>query len=384
MTSKRIFNKLSNLSRNLYLHSKEFPPSSLGVGGKFLFLRMQTDVFHYSHPFELESGSVLPEIQLSYAYAGTLNAERNNVIWVCHALTANAIVSEWWPNMVGPGKPFDTDKYFVICANMLGSCYGSTSALSINPQTGHPYYQDFPLLSNRDIVNAFDLLRIHLQIPKVFLLIGGSMGGQQTLEWAIKQPDVFEYLIPLATNARHSAWGIGFNESQRMAIEADSTWGNRSPVAGIKGLKAARAIALLSYRGYGTYVHTQTDSSDEKWDDLRASSYQQYQGEKLIKRFDAFAYWTLSKGMDSQHVGRGRGSIKDALGKIRAKTLILGVDTDVLFPVEEQHLLRDGIPGAKYAEIKSLFGHDGFLIETEQITTYILEFLYRSPIVKSS
>ena len=273
--------------------------------------------------------------------SANLNSQKDNIIWVCHALTANADVADWWPGMVGSGALFDTDRYFIICANMLGSCYGSTNALSLNPRTQAPYFHDFPLLTNRDIVRAFDLLREDLAIEKIRMVIGGSLGGQQCLEWAIMQPEVFDKLVPIATNARHSPWGIAFNESQRMAIAADASWQENHPEAGLEGMRAARAIALLSYRNYDTYWNTQLEPNLEEYQDYRASSYQQYQGDKLKKRFHAFAYWTLSKAMDSQNLGRGRGSLEDALSQIEAETLVVGLPTDWLFPIEEQRFPAD-------------------------------------------
>ncbi|MEZ4825633.1 MAG: homoserine O-acetyltransferase [Bacteroidia bacterium] len=337
---------------------------------------MQTHLFHYSQPFILESGATLPGFTLAYATAGKLNARKDNVVWFCHALTANAVVSEWWPGMIGEGLLFDPDRDFLICANMPGSCYGSTHALSINPETGLPFYHSFPHLTNRDIAATFNLLRIHLEIPQIKLILGGSLGGQQALEWAVMCPDVFDYLVPIATNAQHSPWGIAFNEAQRLAIQADQSWKKNAPDAGLEGMRAARSVALLSYRGYTAYGSTQNEPDDEKTDDFRASSYQRYQGDKLVKRFHAFAYWTLSKAMDSHNLGRGRGGIENALQKIKAKTLVIGLDSDILFPPEEQKLLASLIPDAIYREISSPYGHDGFLIETEKLTKLIREFLW--------
>ncbi len=332
-------------------------------------------IFKYPYRFELESGDSLSEIQLEYQTWGTLNADCSNVIWVCHALTANSEATDWWSGLVGFGKLFDPSKHFIVCANMLGSYYGSTYALSENPATGKPYYHTFPNVTVQDMAKSLDLLRNHLGISKVKVLIGGSMGGQQALEWAIQQPEVFEHLIPIATNAQHSPWGIAFNESQRLAIQADSTWQEESPTAGMKGLQAARAMAMVSYRNYETYQATQTDIDTEKIDKFSASSYQSYQGEKLTHRFDAFAYWTLSKAMDSHNVGRGRNGVEHALNQIRAKTLVIGITSDVLFPLREQVRIAKHIPNAQFASINSTYGHDGFLIEFEEIGRLIGGFL---------
>lgn len=339
------------------------------------YIQVEHYQFNYNSPFTLESGQVLPKINLVYATAGQVNAKQDNVVWICHALTANANAAEWWGNMVGPGKLFDPATHFIVCANILGSHYGSTSPLSVNPLTEERYYHDFPSITIRDMVAALDLLRKELGITKIHTCIGGSLGGQQALEWSIMQPDLIKNLVLLATNAQHSPWGIAFNESQRLAIQADPTWKERRFDAGHAGMKAARSIALLSYRNYETYLKTQTCSDLEKTDNFPASTYQQYQGDKLVKRFNAFSYWVLSKAMDSHNVGRGRGSIARALQQVKSRTLILGIKTDILFPVEEQRFLATRIPDAYYEEIESLYGHDGFLIECDQISTRYLSFL---------
>ncbi len=331
--------------------------------------------YHSQVPFALECGATLPEVHLAYTTAGTLNAAGDNVIWICHALTANANPFEWWPGLVGPGLLFNSKVHFIVCANMLGSHYGSTGPLSVNPATGEPYFQDFPLVTVRDMARSLDLLRQELGVHQIHTCIGGSMGGQQALEWAILQPDLIENLVLIATNAQHSAWGIAFNEAQRMAIQVDPTWKERRPDAGINGMKAARAAALLSYRNYETYLKTQTSGEADKLDDYPASSYQQYQGEKLARRFNAFSYWLLSKAMDSHHVGRGRGGVIAALKGVTSRTLVLGITTDVLFPVDEQRLLAAYIPDAHYEELESLYGHDGFLIECDQIAAQYQSFL---------
>ncbi|WP_349290795.1 hypothetical protein [Anseongella ginsenosidimutans] len=195
------------------------------------------------------------------------------------------------------------------------------------------------------------------------------------MEWAIAEPQQIQHAVLIATNAVHSPWGIAFNESQRMALMADETFGLPSADAGAKGLKTARSIAMLSYRNYKTYELTQTDKDREVLDDYRASSYQQYQGQKLVNRFNAYSYWTLSKTMDAHNVGRGREGLEQALGRISARTLVIGISSDVLFPVMEQQFLARCIPGASYVEIDSVYGHDGFLIETGLLAGHIGEFL---------
>lgn len=332
-------------------------------------------IFHFASEFELESGGALPGFQLKYTTLGQLNKERSNVIWICHALTGSSDFTDWWKDLFTEGTPYDPRDYFIICANTLGGCYGSTGPLSINPQTGKPFYHTFPAITNRDIVKSFDLLRQHLGITKIHTLLGGSLGGQQVLEWAIQHPDVFDRIIPIATNAFHSPWGIAFNEAQRMAIEGDASWKEDDARAGIEGMKAARAMGMISFRTYDTFLQTQSEKTVDKTDDFRAASYQRYQGQKLANRFNAFTYWVLTKAMDSHHVGRGRTSTEAALKKIKANTLIIGIDSDLLFPVREQEYLVNNIPGAKWDTLSSLHGHDGFLVEFDQFKSTVRKFL---------
>jgi homoserine O-acetyltransferase len=334
---------------------------------------MQDHVFQLPD-LRLESGETLSGAHVAYRTWGQLNEDRHNVVWVCHALTANADVLGWWPGLVGPGCYFDPAEWFIVCANVLGSCYGSTGPLDTDPATGQPYYQNFPLLTVRDLVAAHEELRKHLELTDIHTLIGGSLGGQQALEWAVQRPDLFDHLVVIATNARHSAWGIAFNEAQRLAIEADPTYAAGQPKGGENGLRAARAVALLSYRSYSAYADTQTDPEDTLLREHRASTYQRYQGNKLVARFNAYSYVSLSRTMDSHNVGRGRNGVPAALSRIGARTLVLGITTDVLFPLSEQRELVNHIPGAMYAELGSRFGHDGFLLETAAIAHYLQLF----------
>ena len=304
-----------------------------------------------------------------------MNETKDNVVWIFHALTANSDPNEWWDGLVGDGKLFDPVKYFIVCVNMPGSCYGSFGPLDINPETNKPYYHQFPFFTTRDMIRAYQPLRISLGIKKIHAGIGGSMGGQQLLEWAIEEPELFEHIIPLATNAFHSPWGIAFNASQRFCIENDKTWKEEKDNAGIEGMKVARGLALLSYRHYETYLLRQSENGLEKFTDFRSESYQRYQGEKLGKRFNAFSYYFLSRSMDSHNVGRNRGEIESVLKKIKAKAIAIGITTDVLFPPSEQQFLADKIPGAVFKAIHSSYGHDGFLLEYEKIGGIVKEFL---------
>ncbi|MVN76547.1 homoserine O-acetyltransferase [Hymenobacter sp. HMF4947] len=342
---------------------------------------MQEYIFSLPDPFPLESGEVLAGAQVAYRTWGRLNATRDNVVWVCHALTANADVLDWWPGLFGEGHFFDPADWFIVCANILGSCYGSTCPLSPDPATGVGRFQNFPLLTIRDLVAAHEALRRELGLTYIHTLIGGSLGGQQGLEWAVSRPELVGHLVVIATSARHSAWGIAFNEAQRLAIEADATYHEGRPGGGDAGLAAARAVALLSYRGYDAYTATQTDPDDSRLRDFRASSYQRYQGDKLVARFDAYSYVALTRAMDSHNLGRGRGGVGAALASIRARTLVLGITSDVLFPLAEQRTIAAGIPGAVYGELDSGYGHDGFLLETVKITQ-ALEVFYAAALAE--
>ncbi|HEY5327634.1 MAG TPA: homoserine O-acetyltransferase [Mucilaginibacter sp.] len=335
---------------------------------------MNEKILKYNKPFKLESGKQLKQLEIGFNTYGTLNKNRDNVVWVCHALTANSDVFDWWKGLFGDNDYFNQNDYFIVCANILGSPYGSSSPLSINPVTGQPYYLSFPQLTVRDIVKAHQILAEHLEIEEIEILIGGSLGGQQVIEWGIMEPERIKNLILIATNAKHSPWGIAFNESQRLAISTDRTFYANTPDGGKKGLKAARSIALLSYRSYKTYSITQQEEMDNVVDDYKASSYQNYQGGKLVNRFNAYSYWFLSKSMDSHNVGRGRHGIEKALSLIKARTLVIGITSDVLFPIEEQQYLFRHIPKSAFAELDSFYGHDGFLIETGALTNIITSF----------
>jgi homoserine O-acetyltransferase len=335
---------------------------------------MNTRIYKHKEAFELESGHKLRELEIGFHTYGRLNKNNDNVIWVCHALTANSDVFDWWKGIFGVGQYFNPEDHFIVCANILGSAYGTTSPLSLNPITDQPYYLAFPQITVRDMVKAHQLLAQHLEIAKIDTLMGGSLGGQQAVEWAISEPGFIKNLVLIASNARHSPWGVAFNESQRLAISADRTFYTNSPDGGQKGLKAARSIALLSYRSYKAYNITQQEEQENLTDGYRAASYQNYQGEKLVNRFNAYSYWYLSKAMDSHNVGRNRGGVEKALSLIKARTLVVGIKADVLFPIEEQEHLSRHIPQSTFAEFDSFYGHDGFLIETEVLTNIIKSF----------
>lgn len=332
------------------------------------------ETFRYNNQFYTENGSVISGIEIAFNTWGTLNSDADNVIWVCHAFTANSDVESWWPGMVGAGLLFDPEKYFIICANILGSCYGTTGPASINNMTGKPWLRDFPAITIRDVVNVHEILRKHLGIKKIHTAVGASIGAFQSLEYSIMYPDIIGRQVFIASNTRQTAWAIAFNESQRLALEADHSFRSEDPEGGKHGLKAARSVALLSYRNQIAYNRTQTDTDTEKIDSFKASSYQAYQGDKLVKRFNPYSYYCLGKLADSHNVGRGRGGVETALAGVKAKTLCIGITSDILFPVEEQKFVASKIPDAIYAEIDSAYGHDGFLIEYEQVTRVIKNF----------
>ncbi len=332
---------------------------------------------HFVHdaPLVLENGKTLARVEIAYSTYGELNVAKDNVIWVCHALTANSEVADWWPGMVGSGCAFDIDTKFVVCANILGSCYGTTGPLSVKDGNGEPYYHGFPMITVRDMVRVHVLLRKHLGIDEIGLLAGGSMGGYQVLEWAMMEPEVIKSVFLIATSPAESAWGIAIHTAQRLAIEADASWVDNNATAGSKGLKAARAIGMLTYRGYEQMVEEQTDSEVDKLENYRAESYIRYQGDKLVKRFNAYSYWHLTKAMDSHNLSRGRGAnLDEVLQQIEQPCLLLGISTDMLCPVQEQEYMAGQLPNCSYSKIDSPYGHDGFLIEVEKITDLLGEW----------
>ena len=361
---------------------------------------MEKRFYKYDGTFSLECGDKIENLEICYHISKDFSAgsQKKKVVWITHALTANSDPTDWWDVLVGEGKFFDPRKYTIICANILGSCYGSTSPCSINPATGKPYLLDFPKTTVRDIANCHNILLEHLGIEKVDLLIGGSVGGFQALELSIMFPVKIKNMVLLACNSRFTPWGSAFNESMRMALYADPTfekqeytvlqeWEDFStkrdtvgklstgekiePLGGKAGLAAARSIALISYRSFEGYNTTQTESDEDCTFPQRAGSYQRYQGKKLVDRFDAYSYLSMLNLTDSHNVGRYRGGVENALKMVAANTVCVGIDSDGLFPTCEQKFMAEHIPGARYREITSAFGHDGFLLEWRQIKEVI-------------
>lgn len=330
-------------------------------------------IYHeYIHKekFLFEAGGVLNDLKVAY-HTSPYEYDPcggKKVIWICHALTANSDAEDWWPELVGSGKLFDTEKYFVVCANMLGSPYGSSGPAHCPAGK----YLDFPKVTVRDIVKANDLVRSHLGIDKIDLLVGGSIGGFQALEWSISHPEVIKKAIYIACGAVETPWLAASIESQRMALEADQNFRKQDSLqAPFMGLRCARSIALISYRSYQGYNLTQSEQEEDFLFSQRAGSYQRYQGKKLSDRFDAYSYYYLGLSVDSHNVGRGRGGVEKALSGIKAQSIVVGIDSDALFPLCEQKRIAEAIPGASYHEITSQFGHDGFLLEYEQLTKII-------------
>ncbi len=342
---------------------------------------------------QLESGRTLTDVSVAFSSWGELNAQGDNAIVVCHALTGSSAADEWWGPIIGPGRTLDTNRFFVVCLNVLGSPYGSASPVSINPETGGPYGPAFPAITIRDTVRAHRRALETLGARRALCALGGSMGGMQALEWAFED-DFVDGVAPIAVGGRHSPWCIGFSEAQRQAIYADAGWnGGRYAEQPRQGLAAARMIAMLTYRSPGSLAARFGRTLQEADDDLFAvESYLRYQGAKLVDRFDANCYVHLTRQMDTHDVARGRGAYEDVLRGIDRKTLVIGVDTDVLYPLAEQEELASLVPGARLEVIRSPAGHDAFLIEFAQLDrilrSWIAEELRRpepprAPVVRS-
>ncbi len=326
---------------------------------------------HIDQPFELEAGEVLPFLDIGYHVYGDIHHNRP-VTWIFHAMTGNSDPMDWWSGMVGAGKAFDPNKQTIVCANVLGSCYGTTGPLSMNPKTKKPWLTSFPLVTIRDMVKAHELLRKHLGINHINLAVGGSLGAIQALEWSIMNPKLIRHMAFIAAGARTSPWTKAFNEAQRMALMADPSFFSDNPDGGKDGLKAARAMGMVSYRSFEAFEKTQADPENHAIDNFRASSYQRYQGEKLARRYNAHAYFTITKALDSHDAGRGRGGVQNALWGIKhTRVHCISIRTDILFPILEVQQVADMIPGATHQTIDSLYGHDGFLVEADTLTKIV-------------
>ena len=336
----------------------------------------ETHFLTLDDPVELENGHLLEEITVAFRTWGTLNQARDNAVLVCHALTGSADADRWWPGLFGPGKTLDPNRDFVICSNVLGSCYGTTGPASLRPDGGTSYGPDFPDVTVRDMVHVQRRLLDALGIWRLQMVIGGSLGGMQTLEWAASCPERVGAAVVVATSGRHSPWCIAQSEAQRAAIRADAAWneGWYSPARPpARGLAAARMMAMCTYRTPGNFGDRFGRGVDTKGDFL-SESYLRHHGNKLVGRFDANAYIVLTRAMDSHDLGRGRGPYPDILGSISSPVLVVAISSDLLYPPVEQYELAQWIPRAHLMELQSNHGHDGFLIDTEELNFHIGAF----------
>ena len=351
----------------------------------------------------LESGARLGPITLAYETYGSLNADKSNVVLIPHALSGDSHVAGyyepedknpgWWDNMVGPGKGIDTDKYFVVCSNIIGSCMGSTGPNSINPKTALPHALDFPVVTIGDMVQAQKALMDHLGIGKILSVVGGSIGGMQVLEWCVRYPDRVVSAIPLATTTRHSALAIAFNEVARQAIMADPKWNNGNYYSGPKpdlGLAVARMIGHITYLSdksmrlkFGRRLQDKSDFSFNFNADFQVESYLRYQGKKFVDRFDANSFLYITKAADYYDIEmqHGNGSSVEAFSKTKAAFLVVSFTSDWLYPTYQsmdmvKAMKKNGLD-VSFCEIEADWGHDAFLISNERLTAMIRGFLER-------
>lgn len=342
--------------------------------------------------FRTEAGGVIRDAHIAYRRWGELHGDpagKNNILLVEHALTAGSEANEWWSGVIGPGLALDTEKWCVICTNALGSCYGSTGPASDHPDGG-TWGSRFPAISIRDMVHAEHAFTQKLGIGRVHAVVGGSMGGARTLEWTLLYPEQVDYALVLAVSARASAWQIGIQTAQISAITRDPAWqggdyyGTGS--APDEGLAAARRIAHLTYRGemeiderFGTAAQPGEDPLGEYRDDdqrFAVQSYLEYQGVKLTQRFDAGSYVAITEALNRHDVGRGRGGLNKALASSTVPTMIVGVDTDILYPYHQQeHLSRNLGNLLAMSKLSSPVGHDAFLVEARQMDRILRSFI---------
>ncbi len=360
---------------------------------------VQTQNFTFD-ALELESGEKFGPVTLAYETYGELNKKKSNAILVLHALSGDAHAAGfhqgeyhpgWWDSMIGPGKAFDTNKYFVICSNILGGCKGSTGPSSLNPKTKYPYALDFPLISIGDMVCAQKRLIDHLGIEKLLSVVGGSMGGMQALSWMVKYPNKILSAIPIATTIKHSPQQIAFNEVGRQAIMADPHWKAGNYYGGpmpAKGLAVARMIGHITYMSDTSMAEKfgrarKNNIQPFKFTaDFEVEGYLRYRGDNFVKRFDANSYLYITKSMDNFDASEGK-NIQDVLHGVKAKVLVIAFKSDWLYPAyQAKEIVRackfSGV-AATYCEIESTYGHDAFLLELEEETHLIGHFLNNIP-----
>ena len=355
-------------------------------------------------PLALDGGGALRNVEIAYETWGELDAAATNAVLLCHAWTGDSHVagalctghptSGWWEGIVGPGLAIDTTKWFVVCANVLGGCMGSTGPASPHPEDGRPYGSRFPVVTIRDMVRCQARLADQLGVRVWQSVIGGSMGGMQVLEWAITYPDRVRSIIPIATCARSSAQQIAWGAIGRRAIALDPRWRggdyyDAEPGAGPhEGLAIARMVAQVTFRSDNVFSErfgreladgaTLRDGLD-LWQRFEVERYLDHHGEKLIRRFDANSYLLIGKAMDLHDVGRGRGGLEAAMARIKVPTLTMGIWSDILYPAYQQREIRDllarqGTP-CEYVEVDSPHGHDAFLIDLDQVGAPLGAFL---------
>ncbi len=360
--------------------------------------------FATDRPFSLEGGGSLRNVTIAYETWGTLNADASNAILVCHAWTGDSHAAGrsgqghsdngWWDGLIGPGAAIDTNKYFVVCSNVLGGCQGSTGPASPHPDDGKPYGLRFPVVTIRDMVRAQGNLADALGVRKWGAVIGGSMGGMQALEWAILFPDRVGALIAIATSMEASAQQIAWNSIGRRALLMDPAYNNgdyydAGPDGGPwNGLSVARMIAQVTFRTDSKFsekfgrklvdVNFHSDGID-LFSRFDVEGYLGHHGDRLVRRFDANSYLYIGKAMDLHDVGRGRGSTELAMARIKAPTLTISIDSDILYPAYQQEViqqhLKNNDPRNRHETISSVEGHDGFLIETVAVGHHVAQFL---------
>ena len=339
----------------------------------------ETQYLRVPGKFPLEGGGALDEVDIAYRTWGDPANAAEHAILICHALTGSADVEAWWPGIIGDGKAFDPARDYIVCANILGSCYGTTGPVSLQPESGQRYRAAFPRISVRDMVELQRVLLDALGIEFIELVTGPSLGGMQALEWAAMYPDRVGSVVPIGVGARHSAWCIGISEAQRAAIAADPNWkdGDYSDDAPPeKGLAAARMMAVCTYRSWDSFE--QRFGRSQRDDDLyEVQSYLRHQGAKINARFDANTYVTLTHAMHTHDLARGRGELPDILGSIEQPALVVSVSSDALYPPQEQRYLADYLRNAQYEVLDCPHGHDGFLIETATLGRMIAAFRNR-------
>ncbi len=338
-----------------------------------------TRFLELARPFTLESGPVLASVTVAYRTWGRLASGGDNAALVCHGFTASADVERWWSPLLGPGRALDPDRDFVVCSNVLGGCYGTTGPASLRPDGLGRWGGAFPDVTVRDMVRLQAALLDALGVRRLRLVIGGSLGGMQALEWALVFPERVDAIVPIAVSARHSAWSIGLSAAQRRAIVSDPRWrdGRYPPDDPPRaGLAVARHVAMLSYRSPAGLEarFSRSSGADGRY---AVEGWLDHHGVALADRFDAACYVTLSRAMDTHDVGRGRGGWQAALARVDVPTLVVSIDSDLLYPPAEQQALASALPKGRLVTLHSPHGHDAFLIEAESVNDLVTGFVPR-------